>query len=337
MNRPLRIAVAGTGFGAAVHLPVLHASPGAQVVAVVGSTPDRARAAAARAGVPVGVADLGVLLDGAVDAVTLALPPVPAHLGARAVLAAGLPLLTEKPVAVTAAAAGQLADLAQGHTAMVDFLFAELTVFRTLRRLLAGQAFGELERVRVQWTMLSRAQERRWWSWKSDAERGGGVLNLLGTHVLHLVEWLFGPVRVLHATLSDAATATFTPAGRRAAEDSAELSLELSDRTPVSVTLCNSVPGTSRHRWEIVGSRSGAVLENSGTDLVDGFTLTVDGVVRDRQAAAGAADGRAHAFGRLAERFLTSAAAGEPGAPSMADGYRVQVLIDQARMLGGTR
>jgi predicted dehydrogenase len=61
-GRPLRIGIAGIGFGAAVHLPALRACPGVEVAALCASTQARAAAAASRLGVPVGVGDVDSLL-----------------------------------------------------------------------------------------------------------------------------------------------------------------------------------------------------------------------------------------------------------------------------------
>lgn len=50
--RPIRVGVAGPGFGASVHVPALKHLPGIEDVALADRDPDRSRAVANRMGAP---------------------------------------------------------------------------------------------------------------------------------------------------------------------------------------------------------------------------------------------------------------------------------------------
>ncbi len=119
---PLRVAVVGVGHLGRHHSRILSSLPGAALVGVVDRKAERAAEVAAACGAEAfaGVSDL----FGRVDAATIAVP-TEAHLEtARALLARGIPVLVEKPLArsvaeadeILAAAAASGAALAVGHT-----------------------------------------------------------------------------------------------------------------------------------------------------------------------------------------------------------------------------
>ena len=82
------------------------------------------------------------------------------------------------------------------------------------------------------------------------------------------------------------------------------------------------------------------MLANPTADYFRGFELR-QGQRSDRAAAAGrdrrnpqddiSADARIAPVSRLARRFLDACAGGAASAPGLAEGYRVQQLIDAAR------
>lgn len=332
--RPFRVGVAGLGFGAAIHVPGLRLVPGVEVVALAGSSRAHAATQAERLRVPIACGGIDELLRQDLDAVTLALPPNLMEDAASRALDRGLAVLCEKPLADSAAAAARLTHQSIGRTAAVGFQFPELTTFRALKQTLDSGRLGALRRVSIVWSVESRAHRERQWSWKLDAGRGGGVLTVLGSHLLHLIDWLVGPCSLHGTTLDNAASALVAPAGARAAEDSAMLVLIGRDGVRVTVMLSNARPGTSRHRWDVIGERGRAALENLSVDYMAGFVLTVDGeTVAVEPPADG--DGRLPAFCSLATRFVEAARRGQPVMPDFATGARVQSLIEAARARHG--
>src|SRR2546427_3578380 len=112
----VRVGVVGTGFAASSHLDALSRVRGVRVTGFVGSSPDRAQAAAERLGLDpdVIVAELAALLEG--DEVDAIHNCTPNHLHAEvtlAALAAGKHVLSEKPLGMDAAETDQLAAAAR--------------------------------------------------------------------------------------------------------------------------------------------------------------------------------------------------------------------------------
>jgi predicted dehydrogenase len=294
-----------------VHVPALRRVAGVEVAALGGQTRERAEAVARELGIPVACGSIDELLELGLDAVTIAVPPERQAAAAAAALEAGLPVLAEKPLAVSVAEAEDLAARAAGRTAVVDFEFAELATFRTLRETLSARTYGDVREVSVVWLTRPRAP-RPPGSWKADAARGGGVLALYGSHVLYLLEWLFGPLDGLG---SDSSTNGLSLSGR------------VGDAVPVTVRLDDASP-VQRHEWRVVCDDATLIASNTELDAVRGFRLVADpGTVLAEEPADPHADGRVAPVAAVMARFLGAAAAGKPAAPDFAAGLRVQRLM----------
>ena len=118
---PLRVAVVGAGAFGRNHLRVFSELPGAQLVAVVDRDPAIAAAAGERYGIPSfsSVEDL-VDADLMLDAASICVPTVHHLAAARPLLATGVDLLIEKPLAPTLADADELIRLAAQYNRRVQ-------------------------------------------------------------------------------------------------------------------------------------------------------------------------------------------------------------------------
>lgn len=119
---------------------------------------------------------------------------------ASAALAAGLPVVVDKPVAGTAAEARRLAALAEEHGLL-------LTVFQnrrwdsdflTLRALLERRELGEVRRFESRFERW-RPQLKGGWRESGDPAEIGGLLYDLGSHLVDQALTLFGPARLVYA------------------------------------------------------------------------------------------------------------------------------------------
>ena len=196
-SEPLRVGIVGCGaVTERYHVPALLASRDIDVVACVDHDVERARALAVRIGAShalAGHGDLAVLVDLAIVAVPNAFhAPVAIDL-----LRAGVPVLVEKPMArsgaecdlmLAAASAGGVV-LAVGHD------FRHYPVARFARDLFAAGMLGTVLSVDVE-----QSAGGRWPSVSTavlSVEAGGGVLIDFGVHILDLLRWWLGDLRVL--------------------------------------------------------------------------------------------------------------------------------------------
>jgi predicted dehydrogenase len=201
----IRAALIGYGLaGQAFHAPLIAATPGLELSAVV--TRDRERRAAAARDHP-GVEMLDSADEiwedaGAFDLVVIAAPNR-AHVPlARASIEAGLPVVVDKPLAAHS-------ELARELIAEAEAAHVMLTVFHnrrwdgdflTLRRLLDDGALGRVLRFESRFERW-RPQLGEGWRELGDPEEAGGVLFDLGSHLIDQALQLFGPVRDVYAEL----------------------------------------------------------------------------------------------------------------------------------------
>ena len=285
MTAPLRVAIAGLGFGESVHLPALRSCPGTEPVALWHPRAERLEAACRQAELP-GHCEFHALLDDpSVEAIVIATPPAARYALARQALEAGKHLLLEKPVALCADQVEDLQRLAlqRGLTVAVDFEYRAVPLFQQLAALVASGALGELVLVKFDWLMGSRADASRPWNWYSQAAEGGGVLGALGTHAFDTLHWLVGPSRHLQAQLST--TIHQRPladgSGRLASVDAEDIALvQLKLETPQGGSVpaqlnLSSVTRRGRGCWlELYGRDGTAVLgSDNQADYVHGFGL----------------------------------------------------------------
>lgn len=202
---PLRVAVVGYGLaGAVFHGPLIEATEGLRVAAVVTSDAERAAAAAARHPGAAVVADaerLWAIAD-RLDLAVLATPNrthLPLGLAA---LEAGLHVVVDKPLAASAADGRRLIDAAQRRGRI-------LTVYQnrrwdgdflTLRRLVEQGELGEPYRFESRFERW-RPVPKAGWRQLPDAAEAGGLLFDLGPHLIDQALLLFGPARLVHAEL----------------------------------------------------------------------------------------------------------------------------------------
>lgn len=334
-DRALRLGVVGLGFGADVHVPAFDLLPEVEVVALLGRNAEKAALIETRLGIPV-FTDPELFFASGFDAVSVAVPPGQVETIVARCHAHRLPVLCEKPLGADTAAADRMAHQYRDLTTAVDFEFAELETFLALREVIHARKLGDLRHVQVTWLNESWVHRSGTWSWKTDAGRDGGVLNLFGTHVLYLMEWLAGPVVAVSARMDSRVTAQLKPNGdARAAEDLVHATFDHASGAVTSITIGNANPGLTTHRWTVVGSAGTAVIDNSTRDYMGGFRLVATNAcgepLLDVSEPVADGDGRLPPFKRLAKRFISAARAGTTCRPGFGEGARVQLLVDAVR------
>jgi predicted dehydrogenase len=213
---PLRPAVVGTGFIGPVHVEALRRL-GHDTIALVGSSPDRAKQQAVKLRISYVFDCFAALLaDPTFNVIHLATPNRLHYAQAKAALAAGKHVLCEKPLAMTAAESAELAALAA--TAPVAAGVCYNVRFYPLN-LEARQRVADGQLGRVYHVTGSYFQD--WllhesdFNWRVVSDEGGPLRAVadIGTHWLDLVQFVTG----LEVESVCADLATFLPTRRRPA------------------------------------------------------------------------------------------------------------------------
>lgn len=199
----LRVGLLGYGVaGRVFHAPLITATPGLRLDAVVTRDPRRreqVRAEHPDARLVDGAEQLWRAAD-SLDLVVVATPNRQHVPMARAAVAAGLPVVVDKPLAPTAA---------QGRALVAEAAAAgvPLTVFQnrrwdgdflTVRRLVAAGELGRVARFESRFERWRPAIKPGWRESGAPGEAGGALFDL-GAHLIDQAVQLFGPVTRLYA------------------------------------------------------------------------------------------------------------------------------------------
>ncbi|NAZ82656.1 Gfo/Idh/MocA family oxidoreductase [Kineococcus sp. R8] len=186
----------GTGGIARTVATALELVPEGRLVAVASRTAQRAEEFGAEFGGARGYDDVAAMLDDpAVDAVYVATPHPQHHAAARAALLAGTPVLVEKPITATLAAAEDLVAVAraQGVFCMEAYWTRFLPGTQALLDVIASGAVGDVRSLHADLGFVPEETAQRFW----DPRIGGGSLLDLGPYPVGLAHLLFGaPDRV---------------------------------------------------------------------------------------------------------------------------------------------
>lgn len=133
---------------------------------------------------------------GGVDAIYIATPPSEHLTHAMACIDAGIPVLIEKPMAMSAADARRIADAARARSvfAMEALWTRFLPAAQAMREQLAARTIGDVRLVSGDFGTSQRPELH---NGMFNPRLGGGALAHLGPYPLSLGQWLFGePVEV---------------------------------------------------------------------------------------------------------------------------------------------
>jgi len=282
-----------------------------------------------------------VIDDPDVDAVVIVTPTTTHDDLVRAVVAAGKPLLCEKPLATRFDVVEQMCAIvaASGLTAQVGFHSRFHPLINELVRIVTGNELGA--------PMGYTLRDDQYWptgdivpghsSWRSQREHaGGGALIEHSIHSADILTWLFGPATTVYARTRNVFGYDV--------EDTAVCTIEhASGVVGTMISIFNGVRGREERRLEVFFER-GAVEVT--TDFLvgareDGFLvqrpdeeperLDVE-ALRNRHFAAEGIE-RRNFFVYLypaARAFVRSVRDKQPASPSFADARNAHALVDAA-------
>jgi scyllo-inositol 2-dehydrogenase (NADP+) len=251
----LRVAIIGYGLaGRVFHGPLIAATSGLSVASVVTSSPERQAQVARDHPASRTLSSAEALWERDDHELVVVATPNDTHLPlATAAIDHALPVVVDKPLAVTAARAEQLALHAQRAGVL-------LTVFQnrrwdsdhlTLRRLLDGGHLGDVLRYESRFERWRPSPKPGSWRETLSPVQGGGLLLDLGSHLVDQALTLFGPVTEVYAEVD----------ARRglAADDDLFIALRHASGT-ISHLRASAVTAAPGPRLRVLGSEAAFVV-----------------------------------------------------------------------------
>jgi predicted dehydrogenase len=333
MADQLRAGIIGAGFIGAVHAHAVRAAGGV-VTRVAASTPERSAAAAERLGALAPASTGEELIDADdVDVVHICTPNSLHAPLAHRTLAAGKPVLCEKPLATMLSDATSLAAAAGDRVATVPFVYRFYPAVREARaRVAAGEA-GPLH-------LLHGAYLQDWQAgggaagWRGEAAEGGAYRAFadIGVHWCDLVEFVTGHriTRLLARTAGEGTSTTVlfsTDAGAAGSMLASQTAIGRRNALRFSLDGANAAYGFDQEHPEtlLVGGLDGNL------SLHRGSPATSKSAARYSLLPPGHPQGYQDCFNAfVADTYTAIGGTAPDGLPTFADGARAAVLVDAA-------
>jgi predicted dehydrogenase len=315
----LSAGIAGYGLaGAVFHAPLIEAVDGLDLAKVMTRSTERAEEArAAHPHVQV-VQSVDELLDG-IDLLVVATPNAThVELGLTG-LAAGVHVVIDKPMAVTAADAQRLVDAGRERVTVFhnrrwdgDFL--------TVKQLVAEGALGPVNRFESRFERF-RPQIKEGWREAAGDSTGGGTLLDLGPHLVDQAIHLFGPPESVYGEVR-----TRRPGAK--VDDDVFIALQ-HPHGEISHLWASAIAPLHGPRFRVSGLQAGFAvdgLDPQEAQLRDGL--------RPRDPGFGEVEGLARGtYVRFYEGVRDWLRGEAPAPVDPADGVRVLEVLEQARGL----
>lgn len=263
-NTPIAVGIVGTSWWAdSMHIPAVESHPNAKITAICGRNTENAQKMATTWNIPHVYTDFQAMIDsGHCDAIIISTPNDTHYPITLYALKAGLHVLCEKPTALTYTHSQELADVAtqKGIIHMVPFTYRFMPTARYLKELISDGYIGKPYHLNMRYyTGFARDGD---YLWRFDVEKAGsGIVGDLGSHFLHIAEWLCGDILQVSCKLGFNVERTSTdPNGDpyQVADDMCIITLEFANGAS-GVIHCSAVcyedtPFGQTHHMEFHGS-----------------------------------------------------------------------------------
>ncbi len=349
MQNTVRVGFIGAGWTERVQIPMFRLG-GLKAQAICATRLENAQRVAQKLNIP-DVYDSWQALINAdnVDLVSIATPPHLHREIAEAALRAGKHVICEKPTALNTAEAEAMLAAAQAAPNQLAIIDHELRFHPQriyLRQLIRSGYVGAVVLMQIVAHNGGRLDPNTPWGWGHDAERGGGLLGAMGSHMLDLARWFNGKIDSLTATLQTGHYYRNDPltGSRRmvSADDHAHLALRFANGVHGTITVSGLVPGPSHSEIVIIGTTGALRLDSheqlwglQGEDFVQGNWQPLatgfppelpDGVPTTQPFAVGS-----YFLARVLAENLPAGQTVLTDAASFYDGLSVQRALDAAR------
>ena len=107
--------------------------------------------------------------------------------------------MCEKPFTIKSSEAKSLVNLAKKkkiHSG-VSYQMRFQPLRLKIKNILSKKTLGNISSVKISYDYSSRLYNLKKKTWKNDKQKGGGVINAMGSHQIDLLRWLFGEIKII--------------------------------------------------------------------------------------------------------------------------------------------
>lgn len=280
MNERIGTAIIGPGKVAHTHAHILAALPQSQLVAVCGRNRERTEAFAAQYGARA-YTDLRTMLHQQDVQMVVVCTPHPQH-AEQAILAAeaGVHVLIEKPMAITAAECDQMIAAADS-TGVKLGVISQRRLYPAVQRVRAAIDHGKLGQPILGTLTLLGWRSAEYYTmdaWRGTRQgEGGGVLVNQAVHQLDLFQWLMGPIAEVSGYVANLNHPTIE------VEDTAVAVVRFVNGALGAIVASNSQNPGLYGNVHVHGSNGASigVQTDGGSMFISGVTTTVEPAIND--------------------------------------------------------
>ncbi|MEO8648957.1 MAG: Gfo/Idh/MocA family oxidoreductase [Acidobacteriota bacterium] len=349
MKETVGIGIIGTGFAKTVQIPSFLAAGHAGVVSIASGSIENAESAARQFSIGHFTDDWReTVQNDAVDLVCITTPPDLHKDMTLLALEHGKHVLCEKPMALNVAEAEEMTSAAKaaGVLVLIDHELRFQPGRQLAFHMIRDGVIGRIRHARYTFEASHRGDPAVAWNWWSDADRGGGALGAINSHIIDSFNWFLGSeINEVYCQLQTNIKERPDPDGRLrpvSSDDQANMLLRFADGETTSdatgLVSVSMTDGTGyKNRIEFFGDKGAMQIDYRGAIKISerGETEWTDVDTDLGEPLEGVGDtGFSRGFLQFASRIIEAIRSGA-GSVEMAatfdDGLKVQRVLDAAR------
>jgi predicted dehydrogenase len=246
-HHKLKVGIISANWGALAHLPAWRMLDGVEVTAICTSRPETAKEAATKFGVERPFWDFEAMCtDPDIDIIDAGTSPLLREKMVAAALKGGKHVVNQVPFAASLACAEGLLELqkASGRQGAVAASVVGLPHLALMKEMIDDGYLGDVLQVHCSWQMgfFLKIPPQFSYTWFGRAGNGTSVTRNQGSHILHALIHLFGPVQAVGARLSIQLKTWELP-------DGTSLNVETDDTCHAQVDFASGAMATVATSW----------------------------------------------------------------------------------------
>ncbi len=273
MTKKIKIGFIGSGWSRIAQAPAFSLMEDVELAAVASPTELHRQKFMKMFDISKGFADWRDMLLCDLDLVCVTTPTYLHREMVNGVLQSGKSVLCEKPFALNFSDAADMVDVASTAPgfALIDHQLRFHPAVRSMKQMIESGEIGKVYEVRAVVNLASRNRPDMPWSWWCDAEKGGGALGAIGSHLIDMNRFLVGEISRVSCNLATSIPFLPDKSGKPRRVTSDDHFAMMMKFGPSSVALGSSslmhITTVGAYTWfsfEVVGSLKTIRLDGAG-------------------------------------------------------------------------